>query len=106
MKSLVSAPKAQSLRKSIFGVLGVVSVVLTTVLSGPVAGAQAPPVDATTQWVSRPPLGLARAGHGVATARGVVYAVGGRSVDGLKFDSVETRKLGVQVIGRPSLPSR
>ncbi|WP_248760991.1 kelch repeat-containing protein [Pseudarthrobacter sp. SSS035] len=94
MKYPVSAPKAQSPRKIIFGVLGVVSIVLTTVLSGPVAGAQAPPVDATTQWVTRPPLGLARAGHGVATARGVVYAVGGRSVEGLKFDSVETRKLG------------
>ena len=48
MKYPVSAPKAQSPRKTIFGVLGVVSIILTTVLSGPVAGAQAPPVDATT----------------------------------------------------------
>lgn len=97
MKYPVSTPDARSSSTLVFGIFGLVGVVLTAVLSGPVATAQlAPQGPAMLEWVARPSLGVARAGHGVAAARGVIYTVGGRSaeVENMMLDSVETRKLG------------
>lgn len=59
------------------------------------------------QWIAQPPLLQARAGLGVATAGGRIYAVGGRAVDDTQYNNVESRKLtgGGTWTSLPPLPS-
>jgi len=66
--------------------------------------------DARTGWVKRPPLTFARAGFGVATAEGRIFAIGGFDPKPVTLvDSVEVRGLedpGTWQVVAPMLTAR
>ena len=94
MKSTpVPTPRNSSaLRTFASGLLSIALVIMAGTAAN--AGTQQVPREAkTTQWVTRPPLQQARAGLGVATLDRRIYAVGGRAVDGTKYNTVEVRNV-------------